>query len=171
VKVAVVYESWFGNTRVVAESIALALRGVAEVTLARVEEPVPDLEGIDLLIVGAPTHAHGLSSAATREGAIAQRGGGGHAGVGVRGWLRQLPPGGGPRVAAFDTRLERSPLLVGSAARGIARRLERRGYELAAPPQSFFVCGSAGPLEEGETARAAAWALGVAAREPVSGLA
>jgi flavodoxin-like protein len=164
-KIAVVYESWFGNTRAIAESIALALRSVAEVTLASVDEPVPALDELDLLIVGAPTHAHGLSSTATRDGAIAQRGGGGHPGIGVRGWLRQLPPGGGPRAAAFDTRIERSPVLVGSAARGIARRLERRGYELAAPPKSFFVSASAGPLEHGEVERAAAWALHVAARK------
>lgn len=168
-KVAVVYESWFGNTRAVAESIAFALRSLGEVALASVDEPAPELDDVDLLIVGAPTHAHGISSTATRKGAIEQRGGTGHPGVGVRGWLRQLPPGGRFRAAAFDTRIDRSPILVGAAARGIARRLEHRGYELAAPPQSFFVRDTAGPLEEGEAARAAAWALDVAARAAVPG--
>jgi len=38
-------------------------------------------------------------------------------------------------------------LLVGSAARGIARRLRDHGYRLAIEPQSFFVKGTPGPLE------------------------
>ena len=45
----------------------------------------------------------------------------------------------------------------GSAARGIARRLRDHGYVLAAEPQSFFVQGTPGPLEEGELERASQW--------------
>ena len=48
-------------------------------------------------------------------------------------------------------------LLVGSAARGIARRLRDHGYRLAIEPQSFFVKGTPGPLEEGELERASEW--------------
>jgi dienelactone hydrolase len=60
-------------------------------------------------------------------------------------------------VAAFDTRANKPVLLVGSAARGIARRLRDRGYRLAIEPQSFFVKGAPGPLEEGELDRASEW--------------
>jgi dienelactone hydrolase len=60
-------------------------------------------------------------------------------------------------VAAFDTRANKPVLLVGSAARGIARRLRDRGYRLAIEPQSFFVEGTPGPLEEGELERASEW--------------
>jgi hypothetical protein len=63
----------------------------------------------------------------------------------------------GRSAAAFDTRIDRSPALVGSAARGIARRLRHRGYELAAEPESFFVDDAEGPLAEGELDRARAW--------------
>ena len=48
-------------------------------------------------------------------------------------------------------------LLVGSAARGIARRLRDHGYRLPIEPQSFFVKGTPGPLEEGELERASEW--------------
>jgi len=76
----------------------------------------------------------------------------------VRGWIDALPNGaGGPRAAAFDTRANKPVMLVGSAARGIARRLRKHEYALAAEPQSFFVQGTPGPLEEGELERAAEW--------------
>jgi hypothetical protein len=35
------------------------------------------------------------------------------------------------------------------------------------PPESFFVAGSEGPLEDGERDRAIAWAHDIAARMPV----
>ena len=143
----VVYESWFGNTRRIAEEIAAALAQEGEVDLVTVDEPLPPLEVVDLLVVGAPTHIHGLSSKRSREGAVDQ-GAAGEPGIGVRGWIDSLPDGAcGPRAAAFDTRAHMPALLVGSAARGIARRLRDHGYRLAIEPQSFFVKGTPGPLE------------------------
>jgi len=156
-KSLVVYESWFGNTQQVAEKIAAALAPEGEVALVTVDEPLPPLEGVDLLVVGAPTHVHGLSSRRSREGAVEQ-GAPGAPGIGARGWIDALPNGArGPRAAAFDTRAHKSALLVGSAARGIARRMRKHGYALAAEPQSFFVQGMPGPLEEGELERAWEW--------------
>jgi hypothetical protein len=153
----VVYESWFGNTRRIAEEIAAALAHEGQVDLVTVDEPLPPLEDVDLLVVGAPTHIHGVSSKRSREGALTQ-GAHGEPGIGVRGWIDALPDGAcGPRAAAFDTRANKPVLLVGSAARGIARRLRDRGYRLAIEPQSFFVEGTPGPLEEGELERASEW--------------
>jgi hypothetical protein len=152
-----VYESWFGNTRRIAEEIAAALAHEGQVDLVTVDDPLPPLEDVDLLIVGAPTHIHGLSSKRSREGALTQ-GAHGEPGIGVRGWVDALPDGArGPRAAAFDTRARKPVLLVGSAARGIARRLRDHGYALAAEPQSFFVQGTPGPLDEGELDRASEW--------------
>jgi hypothetical protein len=153
----VVYESWFGNTRRIAEEIAAALAHEGQVDLVTVDEPLPPLADVDLLVVGGPTHVHGLSSKRSREGALTQ-GAQGEPGIGVGGWIDTLPDGAcGPRVAAFDTRANKPFLLVGSAARGIARRLRDRGYRLAIEPQSFFVKGAPGPLEEGELDRASEW--------------
>jgi hypothetical protein len=79
-------------------------------------------------------------------------------GIGARGWIDTLPNGArGPRVATFDTRAHKPALLVGSAAAGISRRLRQHGYALAAEPESFFVEGTSGPLEEGELERAWEW--------------
>jgi len=153
----VVYESWFGNTRRIAEEIAAALAQEGEVDLVTVDEALPPLEDVDLLVVGAPTHIHGLSSERSREGALTQ-GAHGEPGIGVRGWIDALPDGAdGPRAAAFDTRAHMPALVVGSAARGIARRLRDHGYRLAIEPQSFFVKGTPGPLEEDELERASEW--------------
>ena len=153
----VVYESSFGNTRRVAEEIATGLAQVGEVDVVSVDAPLPALEDVDLLVVGAPTHVHGLSGRRSREAAVEQSGHG-EPGIGVRGWIEALPNGAGaPRAAAFDTRANKPVLLVGSAARGIARRLRQRGYALATEPRSFFVEGTPGPLEEGELERASEW--------------
>ena len=63
---------------------------------------------------------------------------------------------------AFDTRLNKPVLLVGSAARGIARRRRQHGYAPAAAPQSFLVEGAPGPLRAGELERAADWGKALA---------
>jgi hypothetical protein len=154
----VVYESWFGNTRELAEAVAEALSTEGEVTVLSVDDPLPELDEFDLLVVGAPTHVHGLSSGMSRKGAIEQRGDDGDPGIGVRGWIDALPNGAqGPRVAVFDTRVNKPVLLVGSAARGIARRLRQHGYALAGEPESFFVHDAPASLDEGELERAAEW--------------
>ena len=66
----VVYESMYGNTRVVAASIADGLRDKCEVTLVPVGAAWAGLVvAADLLVVGGPTHMHGLSSAGSRQAA------------------------------------------------------------------------------------------------------
>jgi hypothetical protein len=153
----VAYESWFGNTQRLAEKIASALAEEGDVELVSVDEPLPSLDDVDLVVLGAPTHVHGLSSARSRKAAIEQGGAGGP-GIGARDWIARLPKDGGPRVAVFDTRAHKSELLVGSAAHGMARRLRRRGYRLVGEPESFFVESTEGPLEESELERAWWWA-------------
>jgi hypothetical protein len=158
----VVYESVYGNTRAIAEAIAGGLAPLGEVELRRVGE-AGSVDEADLLVVGGPTHMHGLTSSFSRraaikageeDGAALEPGAGDE--LGLRQWLADLS-GDGRRAAAFDTRLDRSPTLTGMAARGIARRLRGGGYELIADPESFFVEDSEGPLAEGELERARAW--------------
>jgi len=52
--------------------------------------------------------------------------------------------------------------LFGYAAEPIAKRLGRKGGELAVTPEGFLVEGTEGPLKEGELERAAAWAERIA---------
>ena len=63
----VVYESMFGNTRQIAEAIG---DGLAKYTEVRVE-PVSNVvdPAAELVVIGAPTHAHSLPRAGTREDA------------------------------------------------------------------------------------------------------
>jgi Flavodoxin domain len=161
-KSLVFYESWFGNTRQIAEEVALALSEEGEAELVSVDAPLPSLHHVDLIVVGAPTHVHGLSGRRSRGAALDQRGEGGEIGIGARGWIEKLPLCGGPRVAVFDTRARKPELLVGSAAHGMATRIKKRGYYLAVEPESFFIQGTPGPLEDGELERAAEWGRALA---------
>jgi hypothetical protein len=52
--------------------------------------------------------------------------------------------------------LDKSPAVTGAAARGIARRLRRRGYQVVGD-ESFLVEDAEGPLADGELERARAW--------------
>lgn len=153
----VVYESWYGNTRRIAEKIASVLAEESEVKVVSVDDPIPPLHHLDLIVLGAPTHVHGLSSARSRDAALEQGARGWRPGIGARGWIGKLPLCGGPAFAVFDTRAHKPALLVGSAAHGMASRLRRRGYKLVTEPESFFVQGTPGPLEEGELERAEEW--------------
>jgi len=133
-KALVVYESEYGNTEKIAqtigEAIGVAVHGVSEVN------PV-DLEGYDLLIIGSPTH-------------------GGWFTEGIRDLLKALPALEGVKVAVFDTRTKKS--IFGFAAPRMARGLQKNGWQLLAPPEGFIVLGIQGPLKDGELERAAEWA-------------
>lgn len=161
-RVAVVYESLYGNTRRLAEAIADGLGDAAEVSLVNVREPSPALlADLDLLVAGGPTHVHGMSSRRTRKGAADDAGKRHHTapdveGTPLRDWLDGLPQVNGLRAAAFDTRLDKPKFLVGTAAKGVARRLHEQGYEVVGE-ESFLVGGTEGPLLPDEIARARAW--------------
>ncbi len=85
-------------------------------------------------------------------------------GPGLRDWFHGVPKAGkGHHGAAFDTRGDYGPM-VGGAARGIARRLGRHGYDLVVEPEGFIVEGDAGQLRAGERERARAWAADLTRR-------
>jgi Flavodoxin len=169
----VVYESMYGNTHVIAGSIADGLRATHEVTLVPVASATPDLVArADLLVVGAPTHMHGLSTASSRQLAVKTAAKSASEapldpdaeGPGLRDWLSSLADRRQALAAAFDTRLTGVPAFTGRASRGIGRRLGRHGYFLVVPAESFLV-SQQNKLIDGETARARHWAatLGAAA--------
>jgi len=160
-KALVVYESLYGNTAAIGEAIAESLRthGLEVDAHPVTKVAAAETAGWDLLVVGGPTHAHGMSRAATRKsGAGDQKNTFAEPTVepGLRDWLGSLPAGAGRYAAAFDTRFDQSALLTGSAARGIARRLEHHGFHLVVGPESFFVTGQ-NRLAEGQTEHAEVW--------------
>jgi hypothetical protein len=167
VRALVIVESSFGNTRAVAEAIAEGLASGAEVHVQDVDEGPPELPAdLDLLVVGGPTQAFGLSRAGTRASAVAGHEPPPHAGKGLREWLDGLHPvRAGVAAAAFDTRIN-SPKVPGSAARAARRRVDRLEFEVVAPPESFFVTGREDPLAPGELERARFWGRGLATTVP-----
>ena len=80
---------------------------------------------------------------------------------GLREWLHDIPEGAARPAAAFDTRLHGPALFTGSAAKHITNRLEDRGFQIAAEPESFFVTKD-NELVAGEEDRAQAWAADTA---------
>lgn len=146
-KAVVVYESMYGNTHLIADSIGAGLDAVGEVVVVPVGQADTGLlQGADLIVVGGPTHAHGLSRATTRASAVemadkpdadleldpdAE-------GPGLRDWFESVGQLDA-RAAAFDTRVKGPALLTGQASKGIAKRLRQIGCELIAEPESFLV--------------------------------
>jgi flavodoxin len=151
-KVLVIYDSVFGNTKQVALAMGNALGSQQDVSVLWVSDVKPEhLTGLNVLIVGSPTRAFSPTPAIKR-------------------FLASIPKQGlrGVTVAAFDTRIALSdvdsrvlPVFVsifGYAAKPIADRLTKKAGELRFPPEGFFVQGTEGPLKAGELERAADWA-------------
>lgn len=166
----VVYESMFGATRKVAEAIAEGAAEAATVQVRRADAVLPEeVAAADVLVVGAPTHAHSLPRPESRK--TAEEWGRDEAkglrfesdpsASGVRELLKSLPQTTAV-TAAFDTRADIPEVFAGSAARGIARRLAKRGLSSAAGPQSFLV-GKTGALLDGELEHARHFGHSIAA--------
>ena len=72
----VVFESMFGDTKAVADAVACGLAAEMRVRILEVgEAPLVVDDAVDVLVVGGPTHAFGLSRPGTRDGAAKQVGG------------------------------------------------------------------------------------------------
>jgi flavodoxin I len=145
-KTLVAYDSLYGNTKTIALAIAGSLPGEVRVLHAG-DVSREDLAGVDLLIVGSPTHGALPTQPAL---ALIER-------IGP-------PPNVGARAAAFDTRLAWGFLerWGGFAALRLADKLVEKGWTLAGAPGGFFVRGlRRGPLKKGEVERAIAWAQGL----------
>ena len=151
----VVYESMWGNTERIARAVADGIGGARTLEVNAVSDT--DLEDLDLLVVGGPTHAFAMTRPATRQDAVARGAAAGPGDRGIREWLAELPEDLVVPVATFDTRLDAVRALPGSAARGARRELRRHHHGDVIRARSFYVKDTAGPLVEGELQRAAQW--------------
>lgn len=159
----VVYESMFGDGRIIAESIAqgLAQAGADAQAVEVGAAPTTIADDVDLLVVGGPNHQFGLSRPSTRADAGRQTGREVISGrIGIREWLSELSPNrAGTRAAAWDTRMGHPGFLskLDHASNSIAKSLEKAGFRSAAKPRHFLVMDMQGPLVDGEPERAAVW--------------
>jgi flavodoxin len=139
----IVFFSKFGNTKMVAEAIAVSLEARGSVRMISADElTASDMRSADIVVMGTPTHRMNLPEA-------------------VRPVLDALPSGvlRDTPVAAYDTSYKMSWLLARfTAARKLDRKLRKLGGRRVVSPESFFVEEREGPLYEGETERARAWA-------------
>ena len=153
-KAIVVYETHWGNTAAVARAIAEGIgEGTPALTTHEATEAV--LEGIDLIVAGAPVMAFRLPTDAVLE-RMAHDEKNADADLthpSMRAWLDLLPRGRG-RGAAFETRLWWS---LGGATGAIEKGLEAAGYRPFTKSRKFVVTGAQGPLREGELDEARAW--------------
>ena len=176
-RAVIVYESMFGNTHAIADAVGKGLEPMLEVVVVPLAEAGRERLGdADLLVVGGPTHFHGMSRPRTRKwaAAVAQKPSNDLVldrdaeGPGVRAWLMSLGHGH-TKVAAFDTRFNGLAGLTGRASKAISRKLRKHGFEVVAKPESFLV-DSKHHLEPGEEARAQDWGKRLAASVVSSGV-
>lgn len=151
-KTIILYESFFGNTQLIAEEIGKSLEKNHEVQVLNIAEiNWKNIAKSELLIVGSATRGFRPCPA-------------------TKLFMKSIPPGGlkGVKVAAFDTRISLAEIeskalriLVktgGYAAVHIAKALVNKGGILVIPEEGFLVKGEKGPLVTGEQERAASWA-------------
>jgi hypothetical protein len=156
-KALVVYESMWGNTEKVARAVAQGLEDTCTVEVLDVSQQVPGtLAGVDLLVVGGPTHAFSMSRPSTREDAVSRGAPTGHEARGIREWLDSVPEAH-VAVATFDTRVDKVRHLPGSAAKKAGKEVRRHRLGRLVDTRSFYVGDTAGPLLDGELDRARGW--------------
>ena len=162
----VIYESMYGNTRAIANAVAEGLRSQGDAVAIPVGEADARVIGTaDLVVVGGPTHVHGMSRESTRKGAetralapgatvVLEPGA---SGPGLRDWFATLGRLTA-KAAAFDTRAHGPAALTGRASKGITRELHRHHATVISEPHSFVVTKD-NQLDAGEEASAREWGV------------
>ena len=147
VKAVVIYESKYGNTKTVAESIATGIRegGVGDVLALHVSATKPsDFDAYDALIIGSPNHIGG----ATRT---------------IKKLISDLEGLNGKLVAVFDTYMGKD---ADKAVNKMVKQLKEKapGFEVITPGLSVLVEGMKGPIADGELQKSKAFGRTIATR-------
>jgi flavodoxin len=149
-KILVIYDSVYGNTKKVAEAATQALEKSNKVELLHAKDAKEaDMQGLDLLIIGSPTHGGWFSED-------------------VRNFFSRISKNALEKVkaAAFDTSTPKQgqgffinmiTRIFGNAAPRIAKALAQKGAEVI-DSKIFWVDGKEGPMLEGELKKAKKWA-------------
>lgn len=149
-KALIVFDSLYGNTEKVAQAIAKGLKTKAAVEVKDLQKvKVEELKGLDLLVIGTPTH-------------------GGQPTPAMQAFLKQLPKEvlQLTKIACFDTRIVAEDVgfwlkilikVIDYAAPKMVKTLKAKGANMVLAPEGFVVKGKEGPLKPGELERAEAW--------------
>ena len=135
----VIYDSVYGNTKIIAETIAKEFTAKALSISELIES---DLQNIDLIIVGSPINGWRPTEKITK-------------------WLASLSSEQFKNIKAtsFDTRIK--IFIHGDAMNKIKKGLMKAGAEIIANPECFYVKGSEGPLLDGEIEKAVEWSKNI----------
>jgi len=149
-KALIVYDSFFSNTRKIAEAIGSGFEEEVISIIPVQEAGHFSLREFSLLIVGSPTRGFRATPSIMK-------------------WLKSIPARGlnDIHTVAFDTRIELSSIQSsalrfmvdkgGYAAGRIEKWLIRKGGIMLVPPEGFLVTGTEGPLAPDELERAQIW--------------
>ncbi len=146
----VIYDSQFGNTKIIAEKIASGA-GAEKIRITEVGNI--DWDDIELLVVGSPTQA-------------------GRPTMPIFNFISKLPENSlsNTKVASFDTRFDEKNVnlflkivlkTIKYAAKKIGNILVNKGGQQVAEPEGFIVTDKEGPLKDGEEERAYQWGVGL----------
>jgi flavodoxin len=158
--ILIIYDSAYGNTGMIARTVAAELAKSANALAVAVQDTwLENLDAVDLLIIGSPTQG----GRPTRD---------------IQDFIDQLSDDSleSKYVAAFDTRfaikehgfgMHMLMRTIGFAARKIAAGLRSKGGMLLSAPEGFVVTDKEGPLKKGELAHAVTWAKELYVKLPV----
>ncbi|MFW6227468.1 MAG: flavodoxin family protein [Bacteroidota bacterium] len=151
-EIYIIYDSYFGNTRKVAEILAAELSRSYNVQLDKAEDFREEkLKAADIFIAGSPTRGFTFSAR-------------------IKHLLGKLPAKAlkGKQLAAFDTRVKPGDTnshiykhfagTFGYAAGSLQRKLIGKKGQLLLPSRGFAVEGKEGPLKKGEEEGVKSWA-------------
>ena len=146
----IVYDSYFNNTKQIANAIAEAFPG-SSLKPAK-EVSINEIRNYNLIIAGSPTRAFRPTEDLSK-------------------LIKSLPLNAlkNCKVAAFDTRIDLEAIKQkmwkkmvhagGYAAPVIHKRLIKKGATGICEPEGFYVLDNEGPLKPGELERAYQWGL------------
>lgn len=150
-KTIIVYDSYFGNTKKIAEAIETVVKGELDTSIIPINDfSITMLDDVQIFITGSPTRGFRPSEAFLN-------------------LFKKLPVNAlqGKQVVTFDTRID--PIDIhsaifrfivksgGYAGPKIGKELAAKGGKMVLPAEGFFVEKSEGPLKNGEEARASEW--------------
>ena len=149
-KILILYDTKYGNTAELAESMKKSLsknnvaicKSISEVSLTEIKKA-------NLLVIGSPTH-------------------GGRPTQDMLSWINNLPEDifQDKKFAAFDTSINANDTnvflkllisIIGYAAPKLQAELQKKGGKSITSAVTFYVNGKEGPLKVGERERAQKW--------------